>query len=269
MCQLLGLSFNQDIQPGKNFSTLLSRSILNPHGWGLACYPNESSSAVVFKEPVPGSDSQLAEFLCNYSQLRSKVFIGHIRKATKGNNSYDNTHPFTRCYSGREFTFAHNGTLKYRKRLKGLIYQPVGGTDSERAFCYLLSQLRMYEIKPVMADRIEVYDAIDFQIIYEILLDINTRTAGAFNCLYSDGKYLFCYRDLAEARNLFYQKYHGKADKNETGKTFQSKKSCMEKSQTMKGVIVATEPLNDGHWQSFSAGHLMVFKDGEVASDIS
>lgn len=268
MCQLLGLSVNREVHPGVYFSTLLSRSNLHPDGWGLGCYSGDSHSATIFKEPIRGSDSHLANFLCSYNKLKSKIFIGHIRKASRGSVEHGNTHPFNRCYYGREFIFAHNGTLKTKERLTGLTYQPIGTTDSERAFCYLLSQMRKYEIKPICADRAETYDAMQIQIIYEILQDINVIAGGSFNCLFSDGQYLFCYRDLSEARNLFYQKHNG-SNINETSNFSENTNSYMENLQNIRGVIVATQPLNDGEWQSFSGGQLMVIRNGEVVADIS
>jgi predicted glutamine amidotransferase len=203
MCQLLGLSFNHYIQPSTYLSAFVSRSVTNPDGWGLACYPNGSLSAVTFKEPISGYKSRLSHFLCGYRELKSKIFIGHIRLASRGGLSNDNTHPFTRCYNGREFSFCHNGTLYGGEQLNQLTFQPMGETDSELAFCYLLSQLRHYDIKPVTAGKFTGYTDIDFQIIYEILTDINMRTYGIFNCIFTDGKHLFCYRDLKEARYLF------------------------------------------------------------------
>lgn len=147
MCQLLGLSFNQHITPGFYFSALISRSRWNPDGWGLACYPNESKSAVVFKEPIPGYKSRLTRFLCGYQELRSKIFVGHIRLASRGGLSNDNTHPFTRSYNSREFSFCHNGTLYGGDQLTQLTFQPLGETDSELAFCYLVSILKPYLLR--------------------------------------------------------------------------------------------------------------------------
>ena len=269
MCQLLGMSFNQDITPNFYFSALLSRSRQNPDGWGLACYPGECKSAVVFKEPVAGYQSTLTRFLCKYQELRSKIFVGHIRKATRGSLSYDNTHPFNRCYGGREFSFAHNGTLHRRKELNRLTYQPIGDTDSERAFCFLLSQLRRHEIKPVRAGELIGYTDTDFLLIHEILLDINARTAGKLNCIFSDGQHLFCYRDFQEARNLFWREVKCKRSNNETGKNFTTQFSYIEPPEIKKGYIIATEPLDNKKWHTFTAGHLMVFKDGEVVANLS
>lgn len=268
MCQLLGLSFSQEITLGQYFPVILSRSTLHPHGWGIAYHPRGSTSAVVYKEPIAGSESELARFLCRYNAIKSNIFICHIRKASRGSVAYDNTHPFSRCYAGREYTFAHNGTLKYRMRLTGLVYKPMGETDSERAFCFLLSQLRRCEIKRIRTDRVQGYSSTDFRTIYEILVDINTRTEGAFNCLFSDGMYLFCYRDLQEARNLFYQKCKSSI-KNSDIVNFESEKNpYMEHYPVQDGYIVATEPINSNEWQSFAGGQLMVFKDGQVVVDI-
>ena len=96
MCELLGLSFNTPISPTFSFKGLITRSYHHCNGWGLGCYPGGSKSAQVFKEEVSGATSVLAKFLAEFSDLRSKTFIGHIRKASQGVESYDNTHPFNR-----------------------------------------------------------------------------------------------------------------------------------------------------------------------------
>jgi predicted glutamine amidotransferase len=67
--------------------------------------------------------------------------IAHIRKATQGRVALENTHPFVRELWGRYWVFAHNGDLKdFAPRLHGA-FRPVGDTDSERAFCWLMQEL--------------------------------------------------------------------------------------------------------------------------------
>ena len=52
-----------------------------------------------------------------------------------------NCHPFVRELWGRYWVFAHNGNLKdFHPRLHGS-FRPVGSTDSERAFCWLMQEL--------------------------------------------------------------------------------------------------------------------------------
>jgi len=66
-------------------------------------------------------------------------YVAHFRKATGGALSISNTHPF----QFRDWIFAHNGTLENFSPRLGGHYQPVGTTDSELAFCYLLETLRL------------------------------------------------------------------------------------------------------------------------------
>jgi glutamine amidotransferase len=73
--------------------------------------------------------------------IQSKNVIAHIRKATQGEVMLENCHPFVRM-RGRYWVFAHNGDLKeFAPELDGS-FLPVGTTDSERAFCYILQQMR-------------------------------------------------------------------------------------------------------------------------------
>jgi predicted glutamine amidotransferase len=54
----------------------------------------------------------------------------------------ENCHPFVREMWGRYWVFAHNGDLKDFDPVLDGPFRPVGTTDSERAFCFLLQQLR-------------------------------------------------------------------------------------------------------------------------------
>ena len=73
--------------------------------------------------------------------IKSRAVVSHIRQANRGCVSLENTHPFTRELWGRVWTFAHNGQLKGVKDRMLTFYEPVGTTDSEHAFCWLLQQL--------------------------------------------------------------------------------------------------------------------------------
>src|SRR5258705_9646481 len=84
--------------------------------------------------------SPIAEMVRRY-RIHSQNIVAHIRKATQGRVALANTHPFVRELWGRYWVFAHNGDLKgYAPRLHGA-FRPVGDTDSERAFCWLMQEL--------------------------------------------------------------------------------------------------------------------------------
>lgn len=67
--------------------------------------------------------------------------MSHIRQANRGSVALENTHPFTRELWGRYWTFAHNGQLSNYESLDVGRFVPVGQTDSEKSFCWLLNQL--------------------------------------------------------------------------------------------------------------------------------
>lgn len=269
MCQLLGMSFNRAISPIGPFSKLVSNSVLHPDGWGVGYYSDESKRATIFKESIPAHESQLVRFLIRYKGFYAKNFVAHIRNATRGTVTLDNTHPFNRYYDGREYLFTHNGSLSRSKRLSRLYFKPIGDTDSERAFCYLLTQLRRYEIKRVLRDHDNGYGAMDFQKIHEILQDINDKAVGSFNCIFSDGEYLFCYKDLQEARNLFWMKCQKYLSIKRDRKNLINKKSAYRREPDTQGYIVATEPSINGSWQSFTGGQLMVFRNGHLEASLT
>jgi glutamine amidotransferase len=102
---------------------------------------------------------------------------------TRGHTSLANTHPFVRELWGRHWVFAHNGTLR-RVRRRGLgRFHPIGTTDSEHSFCYLLEALRSsfpdYPRRPG-----DLWDAVAAA-GRELVAD------GTFNFLLGDGRHLF------------------------------------------------------------------------------
>lgn len=116
-----------------------------PHadGWGLALY--EGRSVRTFLEPAACSNSALATYIRS-NPIKTLLAIAHVRKRTRGPVNLANTHPFVRELWGRHFAFAHNGTVK-GIRSRALLektrgrFRPIGSTDSEYAFCFLMNRL--------------------------------------------------------------------------------------------------------------------------------
>src|SRR5712691_10887734 len=110
MCELLGLSFAHPISADFSMCEFEQRDEENPDGWGLAWYPDQSLAIV--KEPVEWRESQHSGFLAKYHALQSRIYIAHVRhKTTGGVPTHADTHPFSRELAGREYCFAHHGTL--------------------------------------------------------------------------------------------------------------------------------------------------------------
>ena len=268
MCELLGLNFNQSILPTFSFAGLLKGTSSNRDGWGLGFYDENCRSATIYKEPITANSSQLAKFLFSYGNLYSKLFIAHIRKSSKGGLFHDNCHPFSRYYAGLEWLFAHNGTLHSKQNLSRLSFIPTGQTDSERAFCFLMSQLRKKRITPIKKSKYSSYSQADFRAIFEILLNINEKGDGAFNTLFSDSEHLFCYRDIYGERPLYYLERKYPFRQTVLRDSDLQINLNLEKGMTEEGCVVASSPLSTEDWISFDCGQLIVFRNGQKVADI-
>src|SRR2546427_2965438 len=145
MCELLGLCFAQPISADFTMREFEHRDEENADGWGLAWYPDQSLAIV--KEPIEWGESKHSGFLETYHGLHSRIYIGHVRHKTRGGPpSHADTHPFGREVGGREYCFAHNGTVEgpYWDLPLGPS-RPVGATDSEHLFCHLLGEIAGWE----------------------------------------------------------------------------------------------------------------------------
>ncbi|MCX7677694.1 MAG: class II glutamine amidotransferase [Spirochaetes bacterium] len=250
MCELLGLAFSEPIMPTLSFRGFRHRGKDNRDGWGLAYYPDESVQ--VIKEPLPAFKSKLSEFLQYYSKIKSKIIIAHVRYTSGTSITYKNTHPFQRELFGKEYVFAHNGTLKGYTSFNTGRFTPVGETDSEYAFCRILHSIEGENIKQWTSE--------SFNRLHDILKAINN--SGSFNCLISDGEYLFCYRDKNGYNGLCFVQRSAPFGKVRLCDEDYEINLAEEKSKTQKGFIVATKPLTDETWNSFAPAELIVFKNG-------
>jgi len=145
MCQLLGLNCQNPTDATFSFTGFSQRPGITHHhadGWGIAFVEGAENDRGLrhFVEQLPANTSPFAELLRRYP-IKSRNVISHIRKATQGQVALENCHPFVRELWGRYWVFAHNGNLEnFEPRLHGS-FRPVGQTDSEQAFCWLMQEL--------------------------------------------------------------------------------------------------------------------------------
>ena len=138
MCQLLGMNANTPTDVMFSFTGLATRAQEHKDGFGIAFF--EDKGLRHFIDDRSARESPVADLVRRYP-IRSDNVIAHIRKATQGRIALENTHPFVRELWGRYWVFAHNGNLEgFAPRLHGA-FRPVGDTDSERAFCWLMQEI--------------------------------------------------------------------------------------------------------------------------------
>ena len=144
------------------------------------------------------ASSRYAGFLETYPTLLSRTYIAHVRHKTMGGEpTHADTHPFAREMGGREYCFAHNGTLTGPAWDLPLgHHRPLGDTDSERFFCHLLREIG------ARGGHLDDLDA--WRWLHEVLASANRF--GKLNVLLSDGLRLFVYHDENGWKGLNFRK---------------------------------------------------------------
>jgi glutamine amidotransferase len=239
----LGISSSTKTRPARYFKTLRLRGQElpdgqgNPNGWGIALYP-DGRAVQVIKEDIPAASSKLSEFLSTYEHLCSKIFVAHIRKASRGVVTCSNTHPFSREVGGRDYVFAHNGTIRNIEKFPLGRHKPVGSTDSEHLFCHILNFIEQRGIAgwPEAA-------LLEF---WKCLVSINcSPTKGKpnkLNMLLSNGVTLIAYRD-----------YYGIGTLS---------RLILPNSDQKSISVVATNPVSNDNWESMEPGELCAIRHG-------
>ncbi len=264
MCDLLGLTFNSSIMAKISLNIFQERGISNPDGWGLAYYTD--TKLQIIKEAKSSVNNPLYDFMEN--RINSQIIISHVRRSTRGKPSYLNTHPFYRHLAVNgityEYAFAHNGTLTDTNQIISKRYVPIGDTDSEQAFCFILDTLSS---KSTLQ-----WDLKGFQFLESALREINDGQ-NTLNCIFSDGTHLFCYSDENDHNNglRFVRKVHpfGKVEFVSKDSTLGFVDITSDREDTSEipsqiGYIISTRILTKDSWTEFCSGELIVFENGRI-----
>ena len=238
MCELFGMNAAQATDVNHSLALLRPRGgEIGPHadGWGVAFY--ESRAARIFKEPVPAAESRCLAFISEYD-FKSTTVIAHIRKANPSRigRASANTHPFEREFAGRSWVFAHNGELARQRgdtRPAPRRFNPIGETDSEKAFCLLLDAIAARGGSADLAPG-RLVEAIE-----PVVRQLTKR--GEFNFMLSNGEHL-----IAHAHTRLHALH----------------RTCAEEGCPQDVFLLATTPLTDEPWSASPPGTLLVLTRG-------
>jgi predicted glutamine amidotransferase len=258
MCQLLGMNCAEPTDVTFSFTGFAARGGVTDHhadGWGIAFF--EDKACRLFIDHQSSASSPLADMVKRYP-IKSKNTIAHIRKATQGHILLENCHPFMRELWGRHWIFAHNGDLKgHAPELTG-VYQPVGTTDSELAFCALLQGLR--RAFPCSQPPLpELFDA-----LAELTREITQY--GVFNFLMSNGQALFSHCST----HLYYLVRSWPFSTAHLIDADMSIDFAKYTTPEDRVAVIATSPLTDDEiWTRFAPGDLAMFQCGDLARTVN
>jgi glutamine amidotransferase len=118
------------------------RGVDHSDGWGISCY--RERLPLVERRAASAYDS--VHFSTTAERVYSGTVVAHVRRATVGRVTLENTHPFVYGH----WTFAHNGTVRNFEALGPALGKETperfrrlrrGDTDSERVFLWLLGRM--------------------------------------------------------------------------------------------------------------------------------
>src|SRR5258708_4050711 len=245
MCRLLGIAGNPPLpvlQTLKAFYPLCKEGCVkkgmesgHSDGWGISGF---SSGRAVYFARTPQSAAKSEE---DYLQAGAKAaksdgscVIAHFRKATGGDISISNTHPF----HFRDWIFAHNGTIFGASASFQMIEaEPQGTTDSERFFLWLWDQIHA-EMDPTT------------ELAALLKKTRQNWVYTSLNFIISDGNHLWAYRDVGDKRLA-------------AGETFKDREDYYTLyTATVEGSsVVSSEPLLSlsKKWEPLAQRTLAVF----------
>lgn len=264
MCELFAMSSRRPTTVDFSIERLARRGgAEGPHrdGWGVAFYSGHD--ALLLREPGAASESALVRHIERHGPP-SDLVISHIRLATMGEATLSNTQPFARELGGRVHVFAHNGDLPDIHRHRAIVagrFQPLGQTDSELAFCNLLSRLApLWDAArgevPALARRLEIVSGFAGEL----------RGCGTANLLYCDSDALFVHshRRTPPGSHEVHPGLHV------------LERNCREAVPDLSGsgvvlrtvrqalTLIASVPLTDEAWRPLDEGELLVIQGGRI-----
>jgi predicted glutamine amidotransferase len=179
MCRVLGcvasepVSLRHELLFAEN--PMIRQSEKYDSGWGMSVHrraEGESPQCMRFPE---AAYEDLA--FRTATDARGRIFNVHVRRATMGGLTPENTHPF--CLGN--YSFSHNGTVLNFTRLVGDGTRPaMGQTDSEHLFNFLMHDFDPGDVIASLRRCME--------------RTIERSVFSGLNFLFSDGESLYAYR---------------------------------------------------------------------------
>ncbi len=260
MCRLFGF---RSVIPSQVHSSLLvaenalgTQSNNHPDGWGVAYYVDNCPQLTRSASYALGD--QLFHRLSGV--VSSETVLAHVRKATQGEISVLNCHPFQ---YGR-WTFAHNGDIPNFAQMRSALMDCIaprlrrfilGDTDSEVIFYMLLSQLERFGPlhRPHLLE--EVIHALRSTVQRVRSICDRAGTTSLMTLLVSDGS---CLAAVHGGKELFVSTHKARCGERERCASFTAECEAPSSTGFVNHFIVSSEPLQgENVWEELSPGDVV------------
>lgn len=246
MCRLFGF---RSVIPSQMHRSLLSadnalgeQSRRHPHGWGVAFYVDGAPQ--VTRSPTTALTCALFRRVSGL--VASETVVAHVRKATQGEPSVLNCHPFQH---GR-WIFAHNGDIpSFASRREALLDEiaprlrrfVLGDTDSEVIFFLLLTHLA--EVVPLTrtpsAEELSASIARTVGVIRE-LCDRPDEKRSILNLLVTDGVAMAAHHG---GEGLYYSTYKTRCSDRDTCPSLSATCEAASEGQRVNHLVFSSERI--------------------------
>jgi predicted glutamine amidotransferase len=249
MCRLFGMNAGHEPTAATFWlldapDSLEQQSHREPDGTGVGVF-DAAGTAEIFKQPIAAYEDRA--FAQEAKELRSRTFVAHIRFASNGPSTLENTHPFE--LDNR--IFAHNGVIGETDRLDASRVR--GDTDSERFFALITKQID------------EHGGDIGAGITAAAAWVAANLPVYALNCILTTATDLWAlrYPDTHELHVLHVDAGGGPAHHIGSGGRMRVH------TEERPAVVVASEPMNDDPgWRALASGEL-VHVDADLGVSVS
>lgn len=260
MCRLFGF---RSVIPSQVHRSLLAaenalgvQSNRHPDGWGVAYYVDGAPHLT--RSPMTALGDALFHRVSGV--VASETVLAHVRKATQGQNSVLNCHPFQ---YGR-WTGAHNGDIaNFPEKREHLIREiaptlrryVLGDTDSEVIFFMFLS--RLAEVAPLSSDHriTDVMNALSKTVERVRELCDDEEHTALLTLMVTDGTRLVATQG---GRTLFLSTYKKRCSDRDTCASLSPECEGPSQSGKVNHFIVASEPLQgENVWLELSPGDVV------------
>jgi transglutaminase-like putative cysteine protease/predicted glutamine amidotransferase len=258
MCDFYLLSFDSLSSPTVNIKFDENNEEQQTKAWGIGWYPNRDQAAIVTKHTITRDNQALINTVSDWRSFRSTTFICNISDPLKGFKQTE-AQPFARSFAARDWIFTHHGNLDkirleklYKNRSR--LLEPLGHTDSELAFSYLLSKVKesdarkLSHLKPV--DLLCLFNELD--------------TLGSADMALTDGLTLVCYHSKHSDKEIYYQRFKPTCnikifDTNNAIFAMDDPRDC---HHTI--LLVSSSPLAPDNCSTLQPGQLIIIKRATI-----
>jgi len=236
---------------------------LNGDGFGLGWYVHDLSERPgLFRSITPAWNNH--NLIYNSSLIRTDCLFAHIRAASEGSISENNSHPFH--YD--QYLMMHNGVVPEFRRIKRKLLSLLsdelflwiqGQTDSEHIFALLIQKI--YEMRgdgpPLSVEQIQACFQSTFDTVQQLKQEAGIGDeVSTFNMMVTDGHRIFGTRYSSMPEKQSRTLYYSAGNRFET---VNGDSRMVQDGPEVRSVLIVSEKLNDFEqdWTRIPSNHFI------------